>query len=90
MSGENWIKVGPFPGSMYAEMVTEVLRNRKIPHRLSQDWLSGAYGAKGVSPIADQTYIFVPEDVLEAVNEIVATMFPDAEADETDDDASTS
>lgn len=87
MSDANWTKVGPFPGSMYAEMVTEVLREHKIPHRLSQDWLSGAYGAKGVSPIADQTYIFVPGDVLEAVNEIVATMFPDANEGDNDGDA---
>ncbi|MGH1364288.1 MAG: hypothetical protein ACRBF0_12085 [Calditrichia bacterium] len=84
MSRENWSKVGPLPGSLYAEMVAEVLKEKQIPHYLSQSWFSGAYGIKGTNALGDDAFIFVPEEALEEVNEVLETMFPDAE--ETDNE----
>lgn len=81
MSRENWSKVGPLPGSLYAEMVAEVLRGKQIPHYLSQSWFSGAYGIKGVNALGDEAFIFVPEEALEEVNEVLETMFPNADED---------
>lgn len=70
-----WKKVGPLSGTIHAEMVGEVLEERDIPHFISQDWFSGAFGIKAVSAVGNAAFIFVPEEHYQQVLELVEEMF---------------
>lgn len=70
MKKETWKKIGPLPGILYAEMISEVLKRRDIPHTIKQDGVSTAYGISGTSLAGNEAYILVPEEFLEEVNSI--------------------
>ena len=55
---ENWKKIGPISGVIYAEMLSEALQNEQIPHHLSKDWFSGAYGISGTAAGGDNAFLF--------------------------------
>ncbi|RMI03511.1 MAG: hypothetical protein D6681_09790 [Calditrichaeota bacterium] len=75
----DWKKIGPFPGLLYAEMVGEVLKERGIPFYLSRQWFSLAYGAVAESPLHHSTFMFVPAAYHEVVANLVKGMFADDE-----------
>ena len=75
MKENQWKKVGPLPGILYAEMVGEVLKEKEIPYHLSQDWFTSAYGIHGVSAVGNFAYIFVPAEYYDEVYDIIKGMF---------------
>lgn len=70
----HWVAVHPLPGSLYAEMVKEVLERRGIPCLLKSDALSSAYGAKGTALPGMEARILVPEERAEEAREILFQM----------------
>lgn len=70
MKKQDWIKIGPLPGIIYAEMIAEVLKSKNIPHTLKQDGVATAYGISGTSLAGNEAYIFVPEEFVEDVQRI--------------------
>ncbi len=74
-SDENkWIKIGPLPGILYAEMVAEVLKEKEIPFNISQDGIATAYGFAGTNLAGNQAFIYVPEEFEEEVQSILDQM----------------
>ncbi len=57
-----WIKIGPLPGPIYAEMVAEALRKENIPVRIIPDALASAYSIKGATHLSDGVYLYVPAE----------------------------
>ncbi len=71
---KNWKKVGPLPGLLYAEMVGEVLKRKKIPFSVSQDGVATAYGFTGTHLAGNEAFIWVPENYVDRVKEIIEQM----------------
>ncbi len=70
MTEKKWIKIGPLPGILYAEMIGEVLKQQDIPFSLSQDGISTAYGYSGTNIAGNVAYIWVPEKYEQKVRQI--------------------
>jgi len=68
---KNWQKMGPLPGLPYAQMIAEVLDEKKIPYSLSQDGVATAYGFTGTSLAGNEAFIWVPAEFAEQVREII-------------------
>jgi len=66
-----WIKLGPLPGILYAEMITEVLKNKKIPYSLSQDGIATAYSISGTNIAGNEAFISVPPEFEMEVKKII-------------------
>ncbi|MEJ2050495.1 MAG: hypothetical protein P8Y60_11785 [Calditrichota bacterium] len=74
IKSENWVKVGPLPGILYAEMISEVLDKENIPFLITQDGVSTAYGIAGTNIAGNQAYIFVPRAHENEVRKIIEQM----------------
>ncbi|MFZ0389913.1 MAG: hypothetical protein WAN36_05595 [Calditrichia bacterium] len=74
MTEQKWKKVGPLPGIIYANMISEVLDQRDIPHQVSQDGIATAYGFSGTNLAGNRAFIHVPEEYTEEVQEIIEQM----------------
>lgn len=70
-----WKKVGPFTGLIHAEMVAEALKQRDIPYFISQNWFSGALSVRGVAPLGDSAFLFVPEEFHQEALDLAEEMF---------------
>ncbi len=70
----NWKKIGPLPGLLYAEMVSEVLKRENIPFQISQDGVATAYGFTGTHLAGNEAFLLVPEEHEEKVKEIIEQM----------------
>ncbi len=68
---EGWVKIGPIPGILYAEMIGEVLKDKNIPYSISQDGIATAYLLSGTNITGNEAFIFVPEEFEQATLEIV-------------------
>ncbi len=62
MEKSKWVKIGPLPGIIYAEMISEVLKNKGIPHTVTQDGVSTAYGISGTNIAGNEAYILTPPE----------------------------
>jgi hypothetical protein len=74
IKSENWVKIGPLPGVLYAEMISEVLGKESIPFLITQDGVSTAYGIAGTNIAGNQAYIFVPREHENEVRKIIEQM----------------
>lgn len=74
MAEKKWKKIGPLPGILYAEMITEVLKERNIPFSLQQDGVSTAYGISGTSLAGNEAFILVPPEFEQEVLNIKEQM----------------
>ncbi len=74
MSRDKWVKIGPLPGIIYAEMIAEVLKKKGIPHTVTQDGISTAYGISGTNIAGNEAYILVPPEFEEEVLQIKEMM----------------
>ncbi|MEJ2536001.1 MAG: hypothetical protein P8048_02910 [Calditrichia bacterium] len=74
IKSENWVKIGPLPGILYAEMISEVLDKKEIPFLITQDGVSTAYGIAGTNIAGNQAFIFVPREHEQEVREIIEQM----------------
>ena len=81
MQTDGWVKLGPFSGILYAEMIMEVLEKENIAARLAPDWVSAAYGVKGASVPGEKVFIWVREDDQEAAQSIAQTIISDGPSD---------
>jgi hypothetical protein len=68
---KKWKKIGPLPGLLYAQMISEVLEKNQIPHSLSQDGVATAYGFTGTSLAGNEAFIFAPEKYVDRIKEII-------------------
>lgn len=68
---EKWVKLGPLPGILYAEMISEVLNKKKIPHSISQDGVATAYGFSGTNLAGNKAFIFVPPEYEEETKKVI-------------------
>ena len=68
---KEWKKIGPLPGLPYAQMISEVLEKRNIPYSLSQDGVATAYGISGTNLAGNEAFIWVPEEYVSEVREII-------------------
>jgi hypothetical protein len=71
---ENFVKIGPLPGILYTEMITEVLKERNIPFYTTQDGVSTAYNISGTNIAGNKAFIFVPKENEQEVRELVEQM----------------
>ena len=53
------------PGRVYADMVTEVLKQRGIPFYIRADGVVDAFRIVGTGPVSRGVKVYVPEDRLE-------------------------
>jgi hypothetical protein len=68
---EKWVELGPLPGILYAEMISEVLDKRKIPYSISQDGVATAYGFSGTNLAGNKAFIFVPPEYEEETKKVI-------------------
>lgn len=68
---EKWLKLGPLPGILYVEMISEVLDKKKIPHSTSQDGVATAYGFSGTNLAGNRAFIFVPPEYEEETKKVI-------------------
>jgi hypothetical protein len=68
---KDWVKIGPLPGLLYAQMICEVLAKQDIPYSLSQDGLATAYGFTGTNIVGNKAFIWVPSEFTEQVQQII-------------------
>ena len=71
---KKWKKIGPLPGLPYAQMISEVLEKKEIPHSLSQDGVATAYGFTGTNLAGNEAFIYAPEEYVEQIKEIIEQM----------------
>lgn len=57
-----WVVLRALPGTVFAEMVKEVLDKNGIPCILKKDFMSSAYGSTGTGLGNLQTQIWVPAE----------------------------
>ncbi|MBL7075474.1 DUF2007 domain-containing protein [candidate division KSB1 bacterium] len=69
-----WVPLHELPGTVYAEMVQEVLEQRGIPSVLRTDGIGTAYGVWGTVPFAKGVRILVPESRYEESEDILKQM----------------
>ena len=60
-----WVPLKPIHGSMYAEMIIEILNEEEIPHYAKNDWSSAALNTGGTELVNNIVRIFVPESFQE-------------------------
>jgi hypothetical protein len=75
-----WKKIGPFSGSIVAEMVAEVLKNQNIPHIVKNNWLTAAYGANSFNSANESAFILVAPDYYDVALEIAQNITGDFNA----------
>jgi hypothetical protein len=68
---KDWVRIGPLPGILYAEMITEVLKKKNIPFSTSQDGVATAYGFSGTNLAGNEAFIFVPIENEQEVKQII-------------------
>jgi hypothetical protein len=71
---KDWVKIGPLPGILYAEMISEVLKEKAIPFSISQDGVATAYGFAGTNLAGNAAFISVPPEYEEPVKKIIEQM----------------
>ncbi|RMD92477.1 MAG: hypothetical protein D6814_16820 [Calditrichaeota bacterium] len=69
-----WVGLHPLPGTVYAEMVKEVLDQHHIPNLLIKDFLASAYGASGTSLAGNESLILVPKPFHQEAERILHEM----------------
>jgi hypothetical protein len=57
----HWVPLPPINGKVYAEMVAEVLEQKKIPHYIQSDWVSSAFHIDAANLVGNTVRIYVPE-----------------------------
>ena len=67
----SWIKLGPVSGKIFADMIADVLSQKKIPHYLKADFLTSALGIQSGNMIGSKVFVFVPEGFQEKTNKII-------------------
>jgi hypothetical protein len=75
-----WKKIGPFSGSIVAEMVAEVLKDKNIPHIVKNNWLTAAYGANSFNSANESSFILVAPEYYETALEISQSIAGDFNA----------
>lgn len=56
-----WVPLEPINGSIYADMIVEILNSEEIPHYVKNDWSSSALSTSGTDLVNNIVRIFVPE-----------------------------
>ena len=69
-----WVKLHPLPGTIYAEMVKDVLDQHEIPNLLIKDFLASAYGASGTTSGVTDSLLLVPKQFHEEASRILHEM----------------
>jgi len=57
----NWVPLPTFIGSIYSDMIDEVLNKKKIPHYVKNNWSSAALSTGGSELVDNIIRIFVPK-----------------------------
>lgn len=74
-----WVAVRVLPGTVYAEMVQEVLDQERIPSRIRKTFMGAAIGTTGTGAISGMdTTLLVPQQYVKRVRVLLETML-DAE-----------
>ena len=71
IDSKNWKKIGPLPGILYTEMISEVLEKEGFPFMFHQDGVSTAIGISGTNLAGNEAFILVPEEYEEKVRQII-------------------
>ena len=66
-----WTPLPTFIGSTYADMITEIFNQQKIPHYVKSNWSSSALSTRGSGMIDDIIRIFVPKEFEQKATNIV-------------------
>ncbi len=67
----SWIKLGPVSGKIFADMIADVLSQKKIPHYLKADFLTSALGIQSGNMIGSNVYLFVPENYKKKTQSVI-------------------
>ncbi len=66
-----WVALSPLKGKIYADMVAEVLKTKKIPHYIKSDWLTSALGLDTTNLLGTTVTLYVPESFREEADLIL-------------------
>ncbi|MCF7804112.1 MAG: DUF2007 domain-containing protein [Candidatus Marinimicrobia bacterium] len=69
-----WVELYQVNGTMYAEMIKEVLDNAEIPNYLSFDFMSSAYLLRGANLVGTSGKLFVPKDFKDEALDVIEPM----------------
>ena len=69
-----WVPLHPLPGSIYAEMVKEVLDKEHIPNILIRDFFASAAGVAGVGLPGMVGLLLVPKEQAQKAERILHDM----------------
>lgn len=70
----DWVKLHPLPGTIYAEMVKEVLDQQGIPNIIRKTFMSSAIGATGSDLGGLETVLLVPKERVDEAESILHQM----------------
>ncbi|MDW7682134.1 MAG: hypothetical protein SCK70_16345 [bacterium] len=71
---ENWVALRDLPGSIYAEMVKEVLDKQNIPNFIQSDATSATLLTRVVSSAGASSIIYVPKKHYQKCRQILLDM----------------
>jgi len=70
----DWVKLHPLPGTIYADMVKEVLDQQGIPNIIRKTFMASAIGASGSEMGGLESIILVPRERKEEAESILHQM----------------
>ena len=66
-----WMPLPTLIGSTYADMIIEILNQKKIPHYVKSNWSSSVLSTRGSELIDDVIRVFVPKSYEQQATNIV-------------------
>lgn len=69
-----WVRLHPLPGTVYAEMVKEVLDRQNIPNLLIKNFLASAYSLNTTDLAGVESILLVPRPYKEEAERILHGM----------------
>jgi len=80
----DWVELRQISGTVYAEMIKEVLDNEGIPNYLSFDFMSSAYSLRGANLVGTSGKLFVPKEFKELAKEIIDPLTDQEDENDTE------
>lgn len=71
---KKWVCLPPVEGKIYADMITDLLKQKSIPNYTKMDWAHSAYLINGANIPGQTIKVFVPEKEFERALSIVSSI----------------
>ena len=71
---KKWVCLPPVEGKIYADMITDLLKQNSIPNYTKMDWAHSAYLINGANLPGQTIKVFVPGNEFERTLSIVSSI----------------